>query len=971
MNHQHFNDFDIELNFQEDDNALSNSQFFPAKRSKAKSPTSFLVYEAPFTRKKQLLSTIVHLDNGTTGYLITLNKRTWSCHACYPSKFTSLTFLEKHLTSNSHLLEMGKPCYPAEHFTKKSLENGLYVGLPPIISGEPIPPGTEDEEDNVLARIQATLDTIFIPLVGLEFVIELLPSERMKESSYLCALCDKRGDLRTFPNHLRSFNHDMAYLRRCFKSLTYELDKLNKLSENGFQDLVFHIIGKIEEKYGRMKPIVVDASLFDKSTEKIKILRKINNGKHIIESAEDRWMLDMVKLEFVENPTLLHERFPLKKITDKKKREHKELQIGVNVESSFNENPRILFNKSQLHAKNDKDESVSDVEFVDIKPNTKSRRKLHEDIQEIETIDHIENIIGLEAPDIVINHIPIQDLHLLTTIVIVVNILVIGRYGRKEKDDLYGRQINPSSYVHPLHSISGYVPTPLDAPSRSRFYSPKLCSTEYQIPKENIINKKILEYNKAVEKMKIKMEKMLNYHKMNPENHPMYLDEWKKFQKRKFKELKQEEKDPSTHDFKPEWFIFWNKKIQEIHNEKINDNIKKLKNKIVCDVDIDIMEIDESTSESSFKDSSSLSKIGHTADLKNPWNNGLASEVIEKGSKAVHKMCDKTTKVVEAINSDSDDLSHELTDQNKSIEKLKIENPLSVITVLQQLSVLENQLGLLGSKVVDLLFKGLVMEKIKPKSSIKLLSPDNCVIFETVKEKLKELLLAGVVKKNFVNATIFSIRNIEKLMQISPKFVPTTSMLNSSSTSTDTPLSITIPGIGIVDQTVIVQKITQAYLTQGKVIVTQEELKNLINPVVDLAQPGDNSQATKNVLTSINNKEVLKTAYDEVIKKEEVEENNVDPLTQGDIINLLKNFKYLTTLEQNGLITYLKDIGEKNPEEVKKFRKYICMEPCNLKEVTSMLGLDEDDDDNYELSEVCKAVKEKIDEQINEDFNEF
>jgi len=31
-----------------------------------------------------------------------------------------------------------------------------------------------------------------------------------------------------------------------------------------------------------MKPIVVDASLFDLPTEKIKILRQVNNGKHIM-----------------------------------------------------------------------------------------------------------------------------------------------------------------------------------------------------------------------------------------------------------------------------------------------------------------------------------------------------------------------------------------------------------------------------------------------------------------------------------------------------------------------------------------------------------------------------------------------------------------------------------------------------------------------------------------------------------------
>lgn len=89
---------------------------------------------------------------------------------------------------------------------------GITVGMPSMVSGEPIPPGMEDEIDNVLARIQATLDSIFMPLIGIEFILELLPSEPTEEPRYMCALCDKRGDPRTFPNHLRSFNHHMAYL---------------------------------------------------------------------------------------------------------------------------------------------------------------------------------------------------------------------------------------------------------------------------------------------------------------------------------------------------------------------------------------------------------------------------------------------------------------------------------------------------------------------------------------------------------------------------------------------------------------------------------------------------------------------------------------------------------------------------------------------------------------------------------------
>lgn len=484
------------------------------------------------------------------------------------------------------------------------------------------------------------------------------------------------------------------------------------------------------------------------------------------------------------------------------------------------------------------------------------------------------------------------------------------------------------------------------------------------------------EFEKAVEEMKIEMKKKLSHHEKNPENHPSYPDEWKKFWNRRFKELQIEGKDPNTYDFKPEWILSWSKRLQEFHEEEVNEKIEKLRNKILGDVNMN-----KSSSESPPRDYSPSKDKRPITDFKNARpsvmskNYGVSEGLGRNSEKFTKVSNDKKPKVAGAspIVSDSEDSTEEINDQNKPREKIKIDNPLNVITVLRQLSVLEDQLGLLAPKIVDLLSKGLTMEKIEPKTSINLLTPENCVMFETVKEKLKGQLLAGVVKKNLVNATMFSVRNIEKLMQRAPKFVPTTSMLDSTFKPTPTPVAV--PGIGVVDKMAIAQHITQALLAQGKVDVTQEELETLINAVVGMAQSNDNIQGAKNLLSNINNAkdgDVLKSAFDEINKKgkKEAEKKKLDQLSQGDIINLLKNFKDLTLEEQDGLITYLKDLWKKNPDEIKKFRKYIEMGPFSLKEVTALFKdeKDDDDDDNYELVDVINSVNEKVQEQ-NEDLN--
>lgn len=70
----------------------------------------------------------------------------------------------------------------------------------------------------------------------------------------------------------------------------------------------------------------------------------------------------------------------------------------------------------------------------------------------------------------------------------------------------------------------------------------------------------------------------------------------------------------------------------------------------------------------------------------------------------------------------------------------------NVVSVLRLLTALEERLGSLGPKVIDLLAQALAMEKNDANSSENLLDSEiNCVLFETVKEKLKGQLLAGIV----------------------------------------------------------------------------------------------------------------------------------------------------------------------------------------------------------------------------------
>lgn len=155
----------------------------------------------------------------------------------------------------------------------------------------------------------------------------------------------------------------------------------------------------------------------------------------------------------------------------------------------------------------------------------------------------------------------------------------------------------------------------------------------------------------------------------------------------------------------------------------------------------------------------------------------------------------------------------------------------NVVDVLRILTALEERLGSLGPKVIDLLAQALALEKKEANLSETLLDNDiNCVLFETIKEKLKGQLLTGLVDIMQERAFKKSIKKIAGLIHLAgerkkqkERFVPKVK-------------AVSVPGVGTVNRAAIAKQIANALVAQGKTDVTQAELEQLINAVVSFEQ---------------------------------------------------------------------------------------------------------------------------------------
>ncbi|XP_030764258.1 uncharacterized protein CG7065-like isoform X2 [Sitophilus oryzae] len=283
----------------------------------------------------------------------------------------------------------------------------------------------------------------------------------------------------------------------------------------------------------------------------------------------------------------------------------------------------------------------------------------------------------------------------------------------------------------------------------------------------------------------------------------------------------------------------------------------------------------------------------------------------------------------------------------------------NIVSVLRLLTALEERLGSLGPKIIDLLAQALAMEKQAPNSSESLLDNEiNCVMFETVKEKLKGQLIAGLVDPIQERAFKKGIQKTASLIHIAGERKRNKAPLTGQS-------AVAVPGVGAVDKAAIAKQIANALIAQGKTDVTQDQLEQLINAVVGMAEASKASNKTittasflaqmaggapetpkeKVIIPRVHSSAEKKDKNSGIVDLDKLTEplspatpeklsNNMENLSDSDLQTLLQNFKDLSTDEQMNLINYLKKLELDEPERVERLRKFVNLGSDKSKEIT-------------------------------------
>jgi len=458
----------------------------------------------------------------------------------------------------------------------------------------------------------------------------------------------------------------------------------------------------------------------------------------------------------------------------------------------------------------------------------------------------------------------------------------------------------------------------------------------------------IRKFNDFSSALRDEMAAKLKSYEKTPEKHPLYPDEWKKFWNRRYKELTTEGKDASKHDFKPEWIKFWTVRMKELHEEEMKNTLSAKRNEL-----------------------------------------GLPEEVADDDQMV-------SVPKVESI-------------KDSKREMDPPEEEITTLHTLRLMAALESQLSSLGPRVNSMLSQALSLERIRKGGAEGLLSnPDNVVLLETVKEKLKGQLFAGIVEGHMLKGTRKAIGAIVDLFAKREKMEKVVAAATVREVPPRDPL--VVPGVGVVDKIAIAQQIAAALVAQGKTDVTEAELEQLVEAVVGVVHEKKVESPAKEDPSSLHQllSSIVSTQADEEKdsgKKVEAESEprgfamqQLREMNESSLKSLFFNFKHLTRLEQKSLSIFIKDLEGKDRLAAERFQKMINSDglddweesepvdksplksgggrlspfssregganPTREKRKNTFIDIndygDEDDDDDYSYEDIFKAAKKNV-----------
>ncbi|XP_055382418.1 uncharacterized protein CG7065-like [Condylostylus longicornis] len=282
------------------------------------------------------------------------------------------------------------------------------------------------------------------------------------------------------------------------------------------------------------------------------------------------------------------------------------------------------------------------------------------------------------------------------------------------------------------------------------------------------------------------------------ERHPKYQEEWRKFYRMRTDQLRRDRINPNNYNFMPDWNRYWMRYLEDCYNEdaeKCRFEIRKslklpFRTRTPPPIDNIVGNNSAASSSNSNKGPVPLMELaisnplmidyqsGNVNDDFEPFNRGGSREDGgDDGSNNLNNNNNSKNNNVNNINNATTQqpqplISDEQLQRIQQQQKAESSDIISVLSVLRLLAALENELGSLGPVVNQLLGKAVLYEKESKMSANELLHENEYfTLFVTSLEKLKGIVLAGIIPESKTFAANKCINDLETILNLFDEYL--------------------------------------------------------------------------------------------------------------------------------------------------------------------------------------------------------
>lgn len=618
---------------------------------------------------------------------------------------------------------------------------------------------TSDSSDKSPTTFESSNVSEILGLLGVEYVIKIVKHIKDRTARFLCSLCDITADESSMHNHLLSINHRLKY---CEKHFPTALRQYRQYISHVPEHQLFKILAPILEKLA----IAIEKHHGRETSYLCYEYSFTKSRQNVISTVFNRRHSSEVL-----GPSFTH-------VIDSK-------DVDLLIENAGRNNDQPVL-QNNVH------------NGVSHNPFSNNNTNLFDS-------NYPSNVNDIEAD----------------------NIEAVDDETHKRMVDMFLRDTREAkSSRHRLSSRSGKRERSRSrSPDRKRKRSVSLLKSQWNLERRSLSPLREGDiwqaYRHLVDQSVRELNTTFDLYKSDPEEHPLYKEEWQKFWKRRKDELIAAGINHRNYNFQNEWILFFNARLEELYNQDV-ENIKIKCRERLC----------------------------------LPMSNN------ELPNSKYHVNCSVNEPVLA--------VPEKLTEQNnENIQNMKNDNveDINVIHVLRLLTALENYLGSLGPSITEMLAKALQMSKVNPDNvNTFILTSENCAILETAKEKFTGLVISKMLDAAQERAIKKAITDTELLLKYADNIgrqhvgkdkelsnfqieEPSSTLYNSASRPNTNASNNKSDQL---KKTELAAKLASSLISQGKTKINQEQLKQIIQVYSQIELKKQHKMPSSS-LTSVNN----------------------------------------------------------------------------------------------------------------------